>query len=649
MTIIWRPTHPEQTQLWQFMRHEELKHHESFLNYTDFHTWSVQNPEFFWSDFCDFLNISWRTPPTSILTKGPHMLDTTWFDGATFNFAEILLSQHMNSDKQALICVDERNREITYTYQTLRDTVLRCAHALQTLGVQSGDRVAAVLPNTAYTIIAMLATTALGAIWASCSPDFGAEALSDRLSQIEPKILFICDGYTYQGKSFDLTSKITTLNDALPSVEKIIICPFLNQEPILSEPLISHCLKWENLLEYTPLSELQAFPFNHPLYILFSSGTTGKPKCIVHGAGGTLIQHLKELVLHTDLTPQDNLLFYTTCGWMMWNWMVSALAVGSTLTLYEGSLTYPTPTQLFKIIEQYHVTVLGCGAKFIAMLEKSNHHPKDQYNLTKLRSILSTGSPLLPAQYDYVYEHIKSDIQLSSISGGTDIISCFALGNPILPVIRGELQCLGLGMAVEIYDEQGRSVQEIRGELVCTQPFPSMPIAFWNDPEKKRYYQAYFDRFPNIWAHGDYAEITAHHGLIIYGRSDTILNPGGVRIGTAEIYRQLEAFSEIKDAVVIGQEWDDDTRIILFVSLDNAYCLDDGLIQRIKTHIRTHASPRHVPAKILQVQDIPRTLNGKIVETAVRDVVHGLPIRNKEAIANPEVLSEYMNRPELTN
>lgn len=435
------------------------------------------------------------------------------------------------------------------------------------------------------------------------------------------------------------------MNDAISSLIQIVICPNINES--IDSSALPKAQYWKDFLRPANHCEFVAMPFEHPVYIMFSSGTTGKPKCIVHGAGGTLLQHIKELGLHTDLQAKDNLCFYTTCGWMMWNWTVSALALGATLTLYEGSPTYPESNRLFELIAEEQVTVFGTSAKFISSVEKAGVKPKEEFDLTHLRCILSTGSPLLPKNYDYVYEQIKEDVQLCSISGGTDIISCFALGNPMLPIYRGELQCLGLGMAVDVFDEEGHPVREERGELVCTAPFPSMPVGFWNDPERTTYQRAYFERFPGVWAHGDFAEITAHNGLIIYGRSDAVLNPGGVRIGTAEIYRQVEKIDEVVDSIVIGQDWQDDVRIVLFVKLRDNMQLTEELINKIRLTIRQNASPRHVPAKILQVADIPRTISGKIVEVAVRQVVHGLPVNNLQSLANPKALDYFKNREEL--
>ena len=640
---LWQPKHPENTQIWQFMQILGKKYNLSLPTYQALYEFSIQNPALFWPEVLAFFQINLATPPATCIKTGDHMVDSQWFPGASLNFAEMLLRRR--DAHPALISVDESGMREVITYQELYDRVAACVGGLKKAGVKENDRVAGVMPNVALTIIAMLATTAIGAIWSSCSPDFGAEAIIDRLGQIEPKLVFICDGHTYQGKIHSAQSKIKAIQQSLPNLKQIVLCPNLPQPPefecqdkviALDKFLIPN-----QVLEFTP------FPFAHPAYILFSSGTTGKPKCIVHSSGGTLIQHLKELGLHCDIRPQDKMLFYTTCGWMMWNWMASTLALGATLVLYEGSPTYPTALHLFEIIAKEQVTIFGTSAKFIATLEKDNLAPNQQTSLAALRLILSTGSPLLPQHFDYVYQHIKSDILLASISGGTDIISCFALANPILPVYSGELQCIGLGMAVEIFNEQGQSVIAEQGELVCTQPFPSMPIGFWHDSDKSRYKNTYFNLFPNVWVHGDFAQITAHHGLIIYGRSDATLKPGGVRIGTAEIYRQIEQFTDILDAVVIGQPYRDDVRVVLFVKLRPGLQLNDDLRQQIKQKIRTSASPRHVPAVILQVPDIPRTVNGKLVEIAVRQVVEGLPVKNKDALANPEALDYFKSCPEL--
>ncbi|MBA2655672.1 MAG: acetoacetate--CoA ligase [Tatlockia sp.] len=641
-TALWEPKQPEASQMGQFMRFAEREWQIELADYHQLHSWSVNKPADFWQTLCNFFNLSFTTPAKEILNHYEQMIYARWFSGAQLNFAEQLLKRR--DSHTALISVNEKGERELLTYAQLYQQVARCAAGLKEAGVLAGDRVAAIMPNVPNTIIAMLATTSLGAIWSSCSPDFGAQAIIDRLGQIKPKILFSCDGHQYMGKIHDGAIRLEEITQAIPSLEKIVICPVIHTD---IAPKNSKQISWDKFLKPAETCEFKAFPFAHPIYILYSSGTTGKPKCIVHGAGGTLLQHLKELALHTDLSARDKFCFYTTCGWMMWNWMVSALALGTTLILYEGAPTYPEPNRLFNLIEKEKITVFGTSAKFISSIEKAGYQPARHHAFKTLRTILSTGSPLLPKNYDFVYQQIKAEVQLSSISGGTDIVSCFALGNPVLPVYRGELQCLGLGMAVEIVNPQGYPVFEKQGELVCTKPFPSMPVYFWNDPLQQAYKRAYFERFPGIWAHGDFAEISKHKGLIIYGRSDAILNPGGVRIGTAEIYRQIEKIPEVVDSIVIGQNWQDDVRIILFVKLKNGNKLDKTLEDSIRQTIRANASPRHVPAKILQVADIPRTISGKIVEVAVRQVVHDLPVNNLNSLANPEALAYFKNRIEL--
>lgn len=642
-TPLWQPEHPQTTQLWQFMQQLAQKHSLNLPDYPALYEFSIQNPHLFWPAVLEFFQIAFTTPPTQVLNDYTHMLDAQWFLGGTLNFAEVLLRRR--DDHPALISVDELGRREVITYQALYHQVAACAAGLKQAGVQANDRVAGVLPNVAFTIIAMLATTAIGAIWSSCSPDFGVAAIVDRLEQIAPKLLFMCDGHSYQGKIHSATDKITAIQQQLPSLKQIVIYPNLPlsvvPEPVPDTLSLAEFLIPDQVLNFT------AFPFDHPAYILFSSGTTGKPKCIVHGAGGTLIQHVKELGLHCDITPRDIMLFYTTCGWMMWNWMASTLALGATLVLYEGSPSYPNAMHLFELLAKEQVTVFGTSAKFIATIEKEGLRPHSTYPLPNLRLILSTGSPLMPHHFDYVYHYIKSDIPVASISGGTDIISCFALANPLIPVYSGELQSIGLGMAVHIFNEAGQPVINEQGELVCTKAFPSMPVSFWQDPHQELYRKTYFNQFPDIWVHGDFAEITEHHGVIIYGRSDATLKPGGVRIGTAEIYRQIEHVSDVLDAVVIGQPYQDDVRVVLFVKLKPGVSLSAELQQQIKQMIKRSASPRHVPALILQVPDIPHTINGKLVEIAVRQVVEGLPVKNLDSIANPEALEHFKHRVEL--
>ncbi len=642
-SAIWTPHHPQTTHMWQFMRFAETAHQQNFADYDALHAWSVQHPEQFWPSLCDYFNIRFETPARQILNDYSDMMDAQWFNGATFNFARQLLSGQ--DDHPAIVSLDERGTRRELTYRELRHKVGQCAAGLKQAGVVAGDRVAAIMPNVDYTVIAMLATASIGAIWSSCSSDFGASAAVDRLGQIEPKVLFVCDGHDYQGKTHHELSKIQQISAMLPGLVQIVICPVINNPPDLAQ--LPCAIHWDQFTSHHAELTFPDFPFNHPLYILFSSGTTGKPKCIIHSTGGTLLQHVKELGLHTDIHSTDNLFFYTTCGWMMWNWMVSTLALGATITLYEGSPSFPDEKRLFQLIEDEHITVFGTSPKFLASIEHAGLEPAREFPMQRLRCILSTGSPLLPEQYDFVNRQIKPGIPLCSISGGTDIVSCFALGNPILPIYRGELQCAGLGMSIDIYDDAGHPVHEARGELVCTRPFPSMPIGFWNDPDKINYKKAYFSRFPGVWAHGDFAEITARHGVIIYGRSDAVLNPGGVRIGTAEIYRQVEKIPAILDSVVVGQDWQNDVRVVLFVKLREGEHLSPELETTIRKTIRTNASPRHVPAKILQVNDIPRTISGKIVELAVRQVVHGQTVNNLSSLANPEALAGFRDRKEL--
>ena len=512
-------------------------------------------------------------------------------------------------------------------------------------GVTIGDRVAGFLPNCPEAVIAMLATATVGATWSSCSPDFGINGVVDRFGQITPKVLFTADGYLYNGKRFDSLAAVKGVSEQILGIEQIVIVPFTGDDVAMPEGI--DAVAWDDFAVVGASLAFASVPFAHPQYIMYSSGTTGAPKCIVHGAGGTLIQHQKELCLHSDIRPGDRVFYFTTCGWMMWNWLVSALTCGATIVLYDGSPFYNEGRVLWQMAQDERLTHFGTSAKYLAALEKAGVRPKAIFDLPDLRAIFSTGSPLAPASYDFVYDAIADDVQLSSIAGGTDIISCFAAGNPLLPVRRGELQCLALAMAVDIYDEGGHSLRGENGELVCTQAFPSMPVGFWNDPDGARYRAAYFERFPGVWAHGDYAEITATDGMIIHGRSDAVLNPGGVRIGTSEIYRQVEKLDEVMESIAIGQEWDDDVRVVLFVVLRDAVELTDALADRIRQVIRENTTPRHVPARIVPVPEIPRTISGKIVELAVRSVVHGEAVKNTDALANPEALAHFENRPEL--
>jgi acetoacetyl-CoA synthetase len=613
-------------------------------DYPSLYQWSITQPEAFWAAVWRFCGIHARREWDKVLEGADKMPGARWFGGAKLNFAENLLRPE--EDKPALVFYGENGTRYSLSYPELHVEVARLACAMKESGLTVGDRIAGYLPNLPETVIAMLATASIGAIWSSCSPDFGIKGVLDRFGQIRPRLIFTTDGYFYNGKRIDMLDRVCQILPQLPGIQAVVVIPYAGEGELTRIP---GGIRYDDFLSQkpNPVFEFEHLPFDHPLYILYSSGTTGPPKCIVHGAGATLIQHLKELVLHTDLTPQDTIFYYTTCGWMMWNWLVSSLATGATVVLYDGSPFFPQPGALFDLAQSEGISIFGASAKYFSALEKAGIRPAATHDLTGLKAILSTGSPLAPESFDYVYRDIKAEVQLSSISGGTDLISCFALGNPILPVYRGELQCRGLGMKVEVYDPQGRSVRGQKGELVCTAPFPSMPVGFWNDPHQEKYRQAYFERFPGVWAHGDYAELTEHEGMIIYGRSDAVLNPGGVRIGTAEIYRPVEGLPEILESLAVGQEWNNDVRIVLFVKLREGITLDTALTERIKQTIRNHASPRHVPAKVIAVPDIPRTLNGKIVELAVHNIIHNRPVKNLEALANPEALEFFKDLPEL--
>jgi len=644
---LWSPSADDiaNSRMEAFRKHVNRRFGLALEGYAQLHAWSTEQRADFWQTLAEFFEVQFSTPPQRILDEGPSMPDARWFSGATLNYAAHLLRR---TDQQpALISISESGMRQQLSFAQLTAHVAGLQRSLEAVGVTAGDRVAAILPNAWQSIVAMLATTSLGGVWSSCSPDFGAQGIIDRFGQIAPKVLIACSDYLYAGKSIELGGRLTEVLRQLPSVERLILVP----GPAGTQGPAPECNQsvqhWQDFYQPGGTPQYRALPFDHPLYILYSSGTTGVPKCIVHGTGGVLLQHLKELGLHTDLNADDRLFYYTTCGWMMWNWLASGLAVGATLVLYDGSPFHPDSNRLLDLIDAERINVFGVSARYLSALEKAGASPRRSHRLDSLRSLLSTGSPLSPDSFDYVYRQIKNDLRLSSISGGTDIVSCFALGNPLLPVWRGELQCAGLGMAVEVWNDAGQRVFGEKGELVCTRHFPSMPLGFWNDTDGSRYHAAYFERFPGIWAQGDYAEQTEHDGLIIHGRSDAVLNPGGVRIGTAEIYRQVERIEEVLESVAIGQNWHDDVRVVLFVRLREGIELNEALQQRIRHEISTHATPRHVPARILEVADIPRTLSGKIVELAVRNVVHGQPVRNTEALANPEALEHFRNRVEL--
>ncbi|MBI1358556.1 MAG: acetoacetate--CoA ligase [Acidobacteria bacterium] len=614
-------------------------------SYEALYRWSVDEPAAFWEALRRFCGVELDTPNRTVVEGLDRMPGTVWFPGAKLNFARHLL--RFRDDREALVFWNENGRQSSCTYAELHEQVARFADGLRAEGVAPGDRIAGFLPNRPEAVIAMLAASSLGAVWSSCSPDFGYEGLLDRFGQIEPKVLVTADGYPYNGKSFDSLDKVRRLCRSVDSIQRVVVAPYGPGDPDLGGlPAATLFSEFGRPGHEIPFASL---PFDHPLYVLYSSGTTGKPKCIVHGAGGTLLQHLKEHVLHTDLRREDRLFYFTTCGWMMWNWLASGLATGATLVLYDGSPFHPHPAHLWDMAEREGVTVFGTSAKYIAACEKADLAPARTHDLSAVRTILSTGSPLAAESYDYVYRAIRADVQLASISGGTDIVSCFALGNPLAPVWRGEIQTRGLGMKVEVFDDEGSPLPVgHKGELVCSAPFPSMPLGFWDDPDGAKYRAAYFERFPGVWHHGDYCQLTEHGGMIVWGRSDAVLNPGGVRIGTAEIYRAVEALPEIAEACAIGQEWDNDVRIILFVKLrPPTEALDPALDSAIRLAIRAKATPRHTPAKILAVADIPRTRSGKIAEIAVRHVVHGRAVTNREALSNPESLELFRNLPEI--
>ncbi|HNP35457.1 MAG TPA: acetoacetate--CoA ligase [Woeseiaceae bacterium] len=637
--ILWQP---DGTRVSASAMHRFIVRHE-FTTYDELYNWSVSNPASFWESLCDFCDVRFVAPATASLSRPDNIMHAGWFAGSTLNYAEHLLRS--SGTRAALIFCGEDGTRRELSFDQLHTAVTEIAAGLEAAGVRQGDRVGAYLPNCPEAIIAMLATASIGAIWSSCSPDFGSHGVVDRFGQIEPKVLFAANGYHYNGKRIDSLATVADIVARIPSIGTTVVVDFLSTNNSVTEP--GNAVAWDQFARPGGKLSFKPVAFDHPLFIMFSSGTTGVPKCIVHGHGGTLLQHLKEHVLHTDLGPDSRLFYFTTCGWMMWNWLASGLACGATLVLFDGSPFFDNGLGLWKMAERERVTVFGTSAKYISALEKAGIRPVDGFDLGSLRTVLSTGSPLAPESYDFVYDAIGKDLQLSSIAGGTDILSCFLLGNPVLPVRRGELQCRGLGMAVEIFDDEGRPVVETQGELVCTRPFPSAPVGFWNDEDDARYHAAYFERFPGIWAHGDFAEQKNSGGFIIHGRSDAVLNPGGVRIGTAEIYRQVEKLDQILESIVIGQQWADDVRVVLFVVLRDGVVLDDELKAEIRKVIRSNTTPRHVPAKIIAVAEIPRTKSGKIVELAVRSIVHGKVVKNTDALANPEALELYRNLPEL--
>jgi acetoacetyl-CoA synthetase len=651
MKPLWSPSEQavEQAQLTQFARQVVRKRHLDLNSYPDFYQWSIDQPEEFWSDVWEFCGVIASRKGATVLVDGDKMPGAKWFPEARLNIAENMMRRGDRGD--AFVFWDERGFGRRVSYSDLTTDVSRAVQALAALGLRSGDRVAAFIPNIPEAGLFALAALSQGMVWSSCSPDFGVEGVVDRFGQIEPKVLFCADGYRYDGEEYDSLARVRQIVEQLPTVRRVIVVPCLDPDVDVSDiPKAVRLDEWLRRYQSADIAFAQ-LPFNHPAYILFTSGTTGKPKCIVHGAGGTLLQGLKMYKLQMDVRPGDRFFYYCTTNWVVWNLLFGALMAEATVMLYDGSPFAKDGRILFEYAQRERITHFGTSAKFLDAIAKRGVRPREHYDLPGMRMLLSTGSPLAPESFDFVYSQIKKDLCLSSISGGTDIMAAFADANAVLPVYRGEMQCRSLGMAVEVFDENGEPLIGEKGELVCTRPFPSMPLGFWNDRGDERYHAAYFDKYPNVWCHGDWSELTERGTMIVYGRSDATLNPGGVRIGTAEIYRVVERIESVEEAVAIGQLWPPDkptdTRVVLFVKMKEGNVLDDALEERIRAEIKTHASPRHVPAKIVQVSDIPRTKNGKVTELAVRSAVHGMPIANSDALANPEALELFKDLPEL--
>jgi len=644
---LWSPSKAglKKSNMYRFMQLINKRYSKNLHDYKSLYAWSIENILEFWVLMFEFAEIQAAGEIHPVIDNLNKMPGAEWFPNIKLNFAENLLKYR--DDQIAIIFKQEGCDCIKLTYKQLYAEVARLVESLKSSGVQAGDRIVGFMPNMAETIIAMLAATSIGAIWSSCSPDLGMKGVLDRFGQIKPKVLFAADGYRYKGKKIDSIHLLSEIIDEIPSIQKLVVIPYNSKNPVIDS--IACAVDYEAYLSSASnlTIEFESLPFSHPLYIMYSSGTTGLPKCLVQSAGGVLINQLKELMLHTDVRREDTIFYFTTCGWMMWNWLTCSLATGATLVLFDGNPFYPDPSALWELAQNEKITIFGTSAGYLSALQKTGVKPGKQYELASLRTILSTGSPLTEELFDYVYREIKQDVQLCSISGGTDLNGCFALGNPLEPVYRGELQCRGLAMKVEAFDDAGVSVIGQQGELVCTAPFPSMPIYFWDDPDGKKYHHAYFDVYPNIWRHGDYIEINQHGGVVIHGRSDATLNPGGVRIGTADIYRYVENRDEIVDSIVVGQKWADDVRIILFIQLAEKVLLTDELKDSINQMLKENLSPRHVPAKIISVPGIPYTLNMKKVELAVRKVIHNEPVLNKDSLKNPEVLNYFKNLSEL--
>ena len=644
--LLWTPSNErkKRTNMYRFMQFVNSRYNKEFSEYPPLHRWSVENISDFWASIWDFADIIASVPYSNVMDKFK-MPNVKWFDGAELNFAENLL--RYRDDRIAIIFKGEVNNKISITYAQLYDEVARLAKSLKEMGVKKGDRVAGFMPNMPHSIFAMLAATSIGAIWSSCSPDFGTKGVLDRFGQIRPKVLFTANGYSYKGKNVDSLKRITDVLQRLDSIERVIVVPYTEENPDISG--IPRGISYGDFIsnDENCMLNFEQLPFDHPVYIMYSSGTTGLPKCMVQSVGGILINHLKELILHADLGRKDRIFYFTTCGWMMWNWLVSSLAVGATVVLYDGQPFYPDEGVLWEFAQDVGMTVFGTSAAYISAISSARLIPSEKYDLSPLRLLLSTGSPLSEESFEYVYKNIKKDLQLSSIAGGTDLNGCFAGGNPMGPVFSGELQCCCLGMDVKAYDARGNPVVEEEGELVCLSPFPSMPIYFWDDPDGEKYHNAYFNVYPGVWRHGDFIKITKNGGVVFCGRSDATLNPGGVRIGTADIYRLMDGLKEVEDSVVVGQDWKNDVRVILFVKMAEGSRLTKELKNKINLLIRENASPRHVPAKIIRVADIPYTLNMKKVEIAVKKIIQNEDVKNRDALINPESLDNYKNLKEL--